>query len=121
MRRTRQGLVGIAVALAASLGSAAPAAAAPTAYVWVTTPDGALKMSDQGTVPFRDGPSSALTVTVDPSRGHQRMDGCGLSTPASPRSVLHGLDRRTRDATMPDLFGRDGDRLSFLRQPMGAS
>src|SRR4051794_41142664 len=121
MRRTRQGLVGIAVALAASLGSAAPAAAAPTAHVWVTTPDGALKMSDQGTVPFRDGPSSALTVTVDPSRGYQRMDGFGASITDSSASVLYRLDRRTRNATMRDLFGRDGDRLSFLRQPMGAS
>jgi glucosylceramidase len=80
-----------------------------------------MRMSDRGTVPFRDGPSSALTVTVDPSRRYQRMDGFGASITDSSASVLYRLDRRTRDATMRDLFGRDGDRLSFLRQPMGAS
>src|SRR3954464_62253 len=116
MRKARQGLAGIAAAVGASLALATPAAAAATAaHVWVTTPDGAMKLSDRGTVPFHDGPSSALTVTVDPSRGYQRMDGFGASITDSSASVLYRLDRRTRDATMADLF-RD-DRLAFLPHP----
>ncbi len=112
----------IAVAVVCAFAACAPAAAAePSAHVWVTTPDGALRMSDQGSVAFHPGGSSALTVTVDPSRAYQRMDGFGASITDSSASVLYRLDKRTRDATMADLFGRDGDRLSFLRQPMGAS
>jgi glucosylceramidase len=112
----------IAVAVVCAFAVCAPAAAAePSAHVWVTTPDGALRMSDQGSVAFHPGGSSALTVTVDPTRAYQRMDGFGASITDSSASVLYRLDRRTRDATMADLFGRVGDRLSFLRQPMGAS
>src|SRR4051794_31695603 len=122
MRKARQGLAGIAAAVGASLALATPAAAAATAaHVWGTTPDGAMKLSDRGTGPFHHGPSNALTVTVAPSRGSQRMDGFGASIPAWSASVLYRLARRTRNATMRDLFGHDGDRLSFLRQPMGAS
>jgi glucosylceramidase len=101
---------------------AAPAAASsPSAHVWITTPDGAQQMADNGSVAFHPGGSSALTITVDPSLCYQRMDGFGASITDSSASVLYRLDRRTRDATMADLFGSRGDRLSFLRQPMGAS
>jgi glucosylceramidase len=98
---------------------ASSASASPSAHVWITTPDGAMKMADAGHVAFHPGGSGALTVTVDPSRTYQRMDGFGASITDSSASVLYTLDKRTRDATMADLFRTDG--LSFLRQPMGAS
>jgi glucosylceramidase len=98
----------------------APAAmAAPNAHVWVTTPDGAQQMSDQGTVPFARGASDELTISVDPSRRYQRMDGFGASITDSSASLLAALDPAVRRSTMRDLFARNG--LSFLRQPMGAS
>ena len=97
-------------------------AAPPSAHVWVTTPDGALKLSDRGSVEFRPGGSENLTVSVDPSRSYQTMDGFGASITDSSAHVLYRLDRRTRDATMRRLFSpTDGNGLSFLRQPMGAS
>jgi glucosylceramidase len=81
-----------------------------------------MRMSDRGTVPFHAGPSPALTVTVDPSRTYQRMDGFGASITDSSAAVLHRLDRSARDAAMTDLFSPStGDGLSLLRQPMGAS
>ena len=92
----------------------------PQARVWVTTPDGAEKMHDRGTVPFAQGAASKLlTITVDPSLRYQRMDGFGASITDSSASVLMELDQATRDATMKDLFVTDG--LSFLRQPIGSS
>jgi glucosylceramidase len=94
----------------------------PAAQVWITTPDGARKLSDQGSVAFRPGGSSSLTITVDPSRTYQRMDGFGASITDSSARVLYRLDQPTRDRTMAELFSpRTGDGLSFLRQPMGAS
>ena len=111
----------LAIAVLALLAAAAPAAAAPSAHVWVTTPDGSQRFADGGSVPFTRGGSDELTITVDPSRSYQRMDGFGASITDSSAHVLYTLDRRSRAAAMADLFGRDGDRLSFLRQPMGSS
>ena len=91
----------------------------PSAHVWVSTPDGTHRMDDWGTVAFHRGGSSKLTITVDPSLRYQQMDGFGASITDSSASVLYSLDRATRDATMSDLFV--GNRISFLRQPIGAS
>jgi glucosylceramidase len=111
-------LVGALAAVA--LGAAAPAyAAPPQAHVWVTTPDGTMKMKDRGAVAFHDGPSSVQTIDVDPASRSQRMDGFGASITDSSAHVLYRLEDDARDAAMRDLFG--ADRLSVLRQPMGAS
>jgi glucosylceramidase len=99
------------------LAGAAPGL--PSAHVWITTPDGTQRMHDAGAVAFRQGASANLTVTVDPSRAYQRMDGFGASITDSSASVLYRLGPQQRDAAMRDLFGTD--RLSLLRQPMGAS
>jgi glucosylceramidase len=133
VRRTAALLVALATTLAllpaaASAGAASAAAArrphpdVPQARVWLTTPDGTAKLSDQGTVAFRRGGSAALTITVDPSRSYQRMVGFGASITDSSAQVLYRLDPATRAATMRDLFSPSvGDGLAVLRQPMGAS
>ena len=121
---------------ALALAVAEPAVAAPPrAQVWVTTPDGALKLSNRGSAEFRPGGSENLTISVDPSRTYQTMDGFGASITDSSAHVLYGLDRRTRDADdeaplQPDRgqrpvvpapadgrFGLRGRRLLHLRRP----
>src|SRR5690349_1550350 len=116
----------ISVAGAALLGAGlltgtagAVPSALPSAHVWITTPDGAQRMTDAGTVAFRAGGSANVTVTVDPSRTYQRMDGFGGAITDSSAHVMYQLDPANRTAAMQDLFGTDG--LSVLRQPMGAS
>ena len=108
-----------ALTAALTMLPASAAMAAPKAHVWVTTPDGAQRMNDNGTVAFARGGSDELTISVDPSHKYQRMDGFGASITDSSASLLAGLDPAVRRATMRSLFARDG--LSFLRQPMGAS
>ncbi len=98
---------------------AVAAAPLPSAHVWVTTPDGSQRMNDDGAVAFRAGASANPTVTVDPSRSYQRMDGFGASITDSSASVLYRLGAQQRAAAMRDLFSTD--QLSVLRQPMGAS
>jgi glucosylceramidase len=122
-RHRRRRLAAVLAAACAGLGVfASGAAAAPEAHVWVTTPDGAMRLSDHGSVPFRPGGSSNLAISIDPSRTYQRMDGFGASITDSSAHLLLGLDRRTREATMTSLFSpRNGNGLSVLRQPMGAS
>ncbi|MET1059215.1 MAG: glycoside hydrolase family 30 beta sandwich domain-containing protein [Nocardioides sp.] len=95
------------------------ASKAPRAHVWMTTPDGAERLADRGTVPFTKGASDKLTISVDPSLRYQRMDGFGASITDSSASLLMDLAPATREATMRDLFGTNG--LSFLRQPVGSS
>ncbi len=113
------GLVSLNMAQAAT---AAPAATPGAAHVWITTPDGSLKMSDQGTVPFTSDVPTVPTVVVDPSRTFQTMTGFGASITDSSASVLYGLSAAARAATMRDLFDPvNGDGLSMLRQPIGAS
>ena len=119
-RKSWEGVLVRAIVLAVGfLLAAVSPAAASSARVWVTTPDGAEKMHDRGTVDFHPGGSSALTVSVDPSRRYQSMDGFGASITDSSARVLYRLSKPQREAAMRSLFA--DDKLSFLRQPMGAS
>lgn len=109
------------LSLAAPTAHAAPDAS-PTAHVWITTPDHTQLLHDAGTVSFSPAAPQNLTVTVDPTRRFQRMTGFGGSLTDSSATVLDGLPRAKRTATMHDLFDpRTGDGLNFLRQPIGAS
>ena len=98
------------------------AAASPAAHVWVTTPDGANKLTDSGSVSFAGTAPRYETVTVDPTRRFQKMTGFGGSLTDSSATVLSRLSPSQRNATMHQLFDpRTGDGLNFLRQPIGAS
>jgi glucosylceramidase len=126
MRQRRFFVVVGAAALVAGVVPPAVASAghapAPAARVWVTTPDQAELMHDRGTVPFTAGPSSELTITVDPSRTYQSVDGFGASITDSAAAVLYRLDPAERDRAMRSLFdSRQGIGISALRQPIGSS
>jgi glucosylceramidase len=96
--------------------------AAVTARVWVTTPDGADKLSDLGTVAFSGTPASAPTIVVDPTLAYQAMQGFGGAITDSSAAVLYRLSPAARAATMRSLFDpATGDGLDYLRQPIGAS
>ncbi len=60
----------------------------------------------------------ALTISVDPSRRYQTMEGFGASITDSSAHVLSRLDRRARNAAMREPVPPT-NRLSFLRQPIG--
>jgi glucosylceramidase len=119
--------IGAAVALTVT---AVPSAAAsnsagghsPAAHVWVTAPDRSELLHDRGTVPFTAGASSQLTITVDPSRTFQAVDGFGASITDSSAAVLYRLDAAAREQAMRSLFDPDrGIGVSALRQPIGSS
>jgi glucosylceramidase len=120
-------------AAAAAAGPGSPTAArsgpasaadrsAVSARVWITTPDGADKLADLGTVAFSDAPTTAPTVVIDPGRKFQTMTGFGASITDSSASVLYSLAPAERAAAMTSLFSPTrGDGLDYLRQPIGAS
>ena len=122
--------------IAASLGAALAATSAPavaaasqlngpapvSAHVWVTTPDGADKFADLGTVAFSDAPVTAPEIVVDPTLTYQTMQGFGGAITDSAATVLYRLSPAAREATMRSLFDSvTGDGLDYLRQPIGAS
>lgn len=120
------GLACLPASATASAGQAhhrpAPPARAPQAQVWLTTADGAQKLSRQAPVAFHSGASDLTTLTVDPNQSYQRMDGFGGALTDSSAAVLSQLPRQTRDSAMRQLFDPvQGIGVSFLRQPVGSS
>src|SRR5690349_7295515 len=93
-------------ALAIAVGAAPVAAAGQheSARVWITTPDGAMKMADAGQVDFTSTPANVPTVVVDASRTFQTMEGFGASITDSSAAVLYRLSPRARFDAMRDLF-----------------
>src|ERR1700722_17605726 len=118
---------GVIVAAAGAGGLNATAAAAPapgtaSAHVWITTANGADKLSDLGTVDFSTAPSTAPTVVVDPTLTYQTMQGFGGAITDSSATVLYTLPAAQRAQVMASLFSpRTGDGLDYLRQPIGGS
>jgi glucosylceramidase len=127
----RQRRLTVALGTAAALTVAAvPSAAAssgdgshsPAAHVWVTSPDRSELLHDRGTVPFTTAATSQLTITVDPSRTYQTVDGFGASITDSSAAVLYRLDAAARERAMRSLFDPgQGIGVSALRQPIGSS
>ncbi|HKF31484.1 MAG TPA: glycoside hydrolase family 30 beta sandwich domain-containing protein [Jatrophihabitantaceae bacterium] len=114
-------IAGLVLALAPVAAAADPTPPI-TAHVWVTTPDGAEKMHDRGTVAFGTAASDVSTVVVDPTLRFQEMQGFGGAITDSSATVLYRLSPAARDAAMRSLFDPvHGDGLDYLRQPIGAS
>jgi glucosylceramidase len=109
-----------AIAVAALAFAASSPAARPGARVWLTTGDKASLLVEQPAGALGAPDPGAPTITVDPSRSYQRIEGLGASlTDSSAHLLAHSSDR---DATMRSLFDpRRGLGLTYLRQPMGAS
>ncbi|MEU2248356.1 RICIN domain-containing protein [Streptomyces sp. NPDC019224] len=125
--RPRARAAGAALAMAVAAiglaGSGTPARAAdPTAQVWVTTPDGAKKLSAEGTVAFTGSPQS-VDIRVDANSRGQRFTGAGASVTGASAHLIQGLPQDKRNALMTSLFSSAGDGigLSYLRQPLGSS
>ncbi|MFB8085697.1 RICIN domain-containing protein [Streptomyces sp. NPDC055992] len=125
--RPRARAAGAALAMAVAAiglagGGTAAQAADPTAQVWVTTPDGAKKLSAEGTVAFTGSPQS-VDIRVDGTSKGQRFTGAGASVTGASAHLIQGLSQDKRNALMTSLFSSAGDGigLSYLRQPLGSS
>jgi glucosylceramidase len=108
--------------VAAAHASDAYGHSAPRARVWVTTVDRAELLHERAPVAFGRTASSNVTITVDPNRSYQSMDGFGASITDSSASVLYRLTPAARNRAMRSLFDPvQGIGVSFLRQPIGSS
>ena len=100
--------------------SAAGATPERAVHAWMTTGDQKNLLTEQPSSALMAPVDGAPTVTIDPSKSYQPLEGLGASITDSSAHVL--ADSPYRDAIMRSLFdpGR-GLGLSYLRQPMGAS
>ncbi len=64
--------------------------------VWVTTPDGAQRLTEQTPVGFTTGSSTRTTITIDPAQTYQSMDGFGGALTDSTAAVLYQLSPTER-------------------------
>ena len=93
-----------AVAGVAALCLAVPAAAAAgpphavSARVWVTTIDRSETLHERAPIAFASAGSPLTTITIDPERTYQTMDGFGASITDSSAAVLYRLSPAARDA-----------------------
>jgi glucosylceramidase len=112
----------VAMSLTGLSGVSAAAQAGPSARVWVTTVDRSELLHERAPVAFGRGPSAQVTITVDPSRPYQTVDGFGASLTDSSAAVLYQLTPAAREEIMRALFDpAQGIGVSFLRQPVGSS
>jgi len=123
------------ILLAAAIGGAWPAAAAPvkaegpTVQAWLTTGDQTKLLSREADASF----SSAMVkmaagtpvIEVDPGTSYQQIAGFGAAiTDASAYLIQQKMTGPQREALMRELFGREGQKgigLSFTRLTIGAS
>src|SRR5215831_13413555 len=84
------------VARAAEASGQAPV----SAHVWVTTPDGADKLTAMSPVTFSGAPVTAPTIVVDPTLTFRTMRGFGGAITDSAATVLYRLSPAARTATM---------------------
>ncbi|AEV83505.1 glucan endo-1,6-beta-glucosidase [Actinoplanes sp. SE50] len=99
-----------------------PGGGEPRARVWVTTVDRSELLHERSPVGFRRGSSALTTITVNPERTFQRMDGFGAALTDAAASVLYRLSAADRADAVQQLFDPEkGIGVSFLRQPIGSS
>ncbi|MFL0021494.1 RICIN domain-containing protein [Streptomyces sp. NBUL23] len=109
-----------ALGVDASVGTAR--AADPAAQVWITTPDGAKKLSPEGNVPFTGSPQT-VDIRVDASDKGQKFTGAGASVTGASAHLLQSLPQGQRTTVLRSLFSSEGDGigLNYLRQPLGST
>ncbi len=102
--------------------SAAAGLSAQTISVVETTADQTELLSPQPALTFTPGTNIQLPINIDDTVRYQPLDGVGASfTDSAAYLVWTKLTPAQRTAAINDLFGPGGIRLSFLRQPMGAT
>jgi glucosylceramidase len=118
---TRRGAsAALVTGLLLALGPAAVHAAPGGPRAWLTTGDQQQRLAEQPRRALSRPLPGVPTITVDPTRRYQRVEGFGASLTDSSAHLIAGSPRR--DAIMRALFDpHRGLGLSYLRQPIGAS
>jgi len=101
-----------------------PAAAqTPTVSLYLTSPDRSSLLALQPPIAFTPAAASTQTITVNPAKTYQTIDGFGFALTGGSAQLIQRMDPAKRDALLHELFTRTGDGIgiSYLRLTIGAS
>jgi glucosylceramidase len=92
--------------------------------VWLTRPDkSALFNKQAGYLPVDVATRNSATITVNPSKDYQTMDGFGFALTGGSADLISKLPQGQRDDLLQELFSTAGSGigLTYLRIGIGAS
>ncbi len=92
--------------------------------VWLTRPDkSALFKKQSGYLPVDVATRPSTTITVNPSKGYQTIDGFGFALTGGSADAISKLPQGQRDDLLQELFSTAGSGigLTYLRIAVGAS
>src|SRR5215467_909801 len=92
--------------------------------VWLTRPDkSALFNKQSGYLPVDVATRNSTTITVNPSKGYQIMDGFGFALTGGSADLISKLPQGKRDDLLQELFSTAGSGIgvTYLRIGIGAS
>jgi glucosylceramidase len=92
--------------------------------VWLTRPDqSALFNKQSGYLPVDVVTPNSPTITVNPTKGYQTMDGFGFALTGGSADLINKLPQGKRDDLLQELFSTAGSGigLTYLRIAIGAS
>jgi len=91
--------------------------------VWLTTADGAKRLSREADLSFTKKKIKHAVIRIDGKRHYQEIAGFGAALTDASAILLHHLPDARRDALLKELFGRENGGLgfSFTRLTIGAS
>lgn len=90
--------------------------------MWVTTPDGAKRLTAEGDVPFTGSPQP-VDIRIDGGAEGRRFTGAGASVTGASAHLVQSPPADRRGELMRSLFSTAGDGigLNYLRQPLGGT
>ncbi|HEU4424662.1 MAG TPA: discoidin domain-containing protein [Pilimelia sp.] len=122
-RATASGLAVAAIlgGLIVALPPAQAESAATPVQVWMTTSDGARRLTRLADTRFA-GSIEPVNIAVSSTERHQSMVGFGASVTEASAHLVAGLPGAERTRLVDDVFSPSaGIGLNFLRQPMGGT
>ena len=106
--------------------AATAAAQTPSQSVssYLTAPDRSALLASQPPIAFSTpATASSQTITVDPAKTYQTIDGFGFALTGGSAQLLMQMDPAKRAALLHELFAPTGDGIgvSYLRLSIGSS
>jgi len=101
----------------------AATAAAQDVSLYLTAPDRSALLALQPPIAFTTPTAASQTITINPAKTYQTIDGFGFALTGGSAQLLMHMDPAKRAALLQELFTRTGDGIgvSYLRLTIGSS
>lgn len=86
--------------------------------VWTTTANQTTLLQKVSNAPSSQ---ASVTITVDPAKTFQTIDGFGYTLSGGSAQLINQLNPATKKALLQELFGNQGIKISYLRISVAAS